>query len=104
MMSRLVLTAVDGTWSCTVPSGTKRVLGRASGQADVVLRDLSVARRHAVVFEQDHVWHIEDLGSHCGIYVNDVAAVGSRRLAQGDTVRIGAISLVVAIQDDAGPV
>jgi hypothetical protein len=91
----LVLSAQEQGWTFTIPPGGQAVLGRDQGHADVCLPDISVARRHAQVQARGGSWHIEDLRSHCGIFVNDVAIRGQQTIRPGDIVRVGRIRLTV---------
>src|ERR671916_771123 len=70
-----------------VLSGSRVVLGR-SREADIVLQDPNVSRRHAEVRRGDDGWHIVDLGSTNGIKVNG-RRVESQALRPGDQVTIG---------------
>ena len=89
-----------------VAPGAVAVVGRTPG-ADICLRDLTVARRHARFFDRDGDWFVEDLGSHCGIWVNGRVGRGACPLHDGDVVRIGSRALVVELvawrPRDAGP-
>jgi hypothetical protein len=86
-------------WTFTIPPGQPAVLGRQEGRVDVCLPDLSVARRHAQVQVREGSWHIEDLGSHCGVFVNDVAIHGQKIIRPGDVVRVGRVRLTVLAAD-----
>ena len=65
-------------------------LGRTD--ADVLLPDPQVSRRHAVVHLNDEGPAIEDLGSTNGTFVNDEQINGPRKLEVGDLVRLGAVA------------
>jgi serine protease Do len=69
----------------------KLVIGRY--QANIVLDDQRISRRHAVVRPIEGGMEIEDLGSANGTCVNGVAIHGARRLRQGDVVQVGRIAL-----------
>jgi hypothetical protein len=62
------------------------VLGR---QADLVVDDPQVSRRHAVVRPDGDRLEVEDLGSLNGTWVNEARVDGTVRLAPGDRVRLG---------------
>lgn len=47
------------------------VLGREGGGADIVVRDKSVSKRHAKVYERGGKWFLEDLQSANGTYVDE---------------------------------
>jgi hypothetical protein len=71
------------------------VLGR-DATADITLEDPGISRRHAeirVTYDGPHlVISIRDLGSTNGTYVNG-EKITSRRLAEGDRITVGRISL-----------
>jgi EmrB/QacA subfamily drug resistance transporter len=66
-------------------------LGRAG--ADIMLEDAEVSRRHALVRPADGTFEIADAGSTNGTFVNDEQITQPRRLAQGDVIRLGHISI-----------
>ncbi|MEA2366629.1 MAG: hypothetical protein QOE69_1947 [Thermoleophilaceae bacterium] len=74
-----------------VLSGSRVVLGR-SREADIVLQDPNVSRRHAEVRRDENGWHIVDLGSTNGIKVNG-RRVDNQALTAGDEVTIGVTDL-----------
>ncbi len=53
-------------------------------------RDLDVSSRHAVLFLKEGHWHLRDLGSTNGTYVNGARITGEHALAEGDVIRFGA--------------
>ena len=67
--------------------GAQLMLGRA-GDCDITLEDGLVSRRHARIWCDAGIWHVEDLGSRNGTRVNG-KAVGKAPLADGDFVHIG---------------
>ena len=75
------------------PVATELTLGREN--ADIVLDDGEVSRRHAVVRRVDGALEISDASSANGTFVNDARIDGTRRLADGDVVRLGKTSLKV---------
>jgi hypothetical protein len=74
-----------------VLSGSRVVLGR-SREADIVLQDPNVSRRHAELRRDDSGWQVVDLGSTNGIKVNG-RRVDHQRLRPGDQVTIGVTDL-----------
>jgi pSer/pThr/pTyr-binding forkhead associated (FHA) protein len=93
MASQLLLRATKLGLELAVPAGCSRVVGRRADRADIVIPDLTVASRHARFFEREGLWHVEDLGSHCGVYVNDTLARGEQPLKDGDIIRLGTVEL-----------
>lgn len=69
------------------------VLGREDGLSGR-LRCNGISRRHARVIPSADGWVVEDLNSTNGIFVNG-ERVASRRLADGDEIRLGPIRLRV---------
>ncbi len=92
----LVLRGVESDWSFQVAEGAEVVLGRTAG-ADLRLTDLTVARRHARIVGRDGHWSIEDLRSHCGVFVNGLQTRGVREVRAGDLLRIGRVELRVDV-------
>ena len=74
-----------------VLSGSRVVLGR-SREADIVLQDPNVSRRHAELRREDGGWQIVDLGSTNGIKVNG-RRVDHQPLSAGDQITIGVTDL-----------
>jgi hypothetical protein len=74
-----------------VLSGNRVVLGR-SREADIVLQDPNVSRRHAELRRGDGGWQIVDLGSTNGIKVNG-RRVDNQPLRPGDQITIGVTDL-----------
>jgi pSer/pThr/pTyr-binding forkhead associated (FHA) protein len=62
-------------------------------ESDVFLDDITVSRKHAEVRRQSDGWHIHDLGSMNGTYVNR-ERVEATKLASHDEVQIGKFKLV----------
>jgi hypothetical protein len=67
--------------------GPATTIGRLPG-CDVVLADPAASRRHARIVRRDGTWHIEDLGSTNGTFVND-EPVTERALEDGDRITVG---------------
>jgi hypothetical protein len=74
-----------------VLSGSRVVLGR-SREADIVLQDPNVSRRHAELRREDGGWQVVDLGSTNGIKVNG-RRVDNQPLRPGDQITIGVTDL-----------
>ena len=68
------------------------VIGRERSQADVVLRDPNVSRRHAQLTFDGRDWRITDLNSTNGTLVNDVD-VSECVLRDGDLITVGLVNL-----------
>jgi hypothetical protein len=74
-----------------VLSGSRVVVGR-SREADIVLQDPNVSRRHAELRREHDGWQIVDLGSTNGIKVNG-RRVNNQQLSAGDQITIGVTDL-----------
>ena len=74
--------------------GERTPIGRADDAA-VHLPDPRVSRRHAMVEQVGEAYHITDLESANGTFVNDRRITEPTPLRPGDTIRIGRSELVV---------
>jgi hypothetical protein len=72
-------------------SGSRVVVGR-SREADIVLADPNVSRRHVELRREDSGWQVVDLGSTNGIKVNG-QRVNQADLSPGDRITIGVTDL-----------
>ncbi len=70
----------------------KITLGRGL-KVDLTIHDRLASRLHCCIEFKDGGWHITDLNSRNGIFVNDERVVESP-LAVGDRIRIGTTTLV----------
>ena len=64
------------------------LLGRGE-QADIVLDDANVSRRHAEVRPSGGSWTVRDLGSTNGVKVNGRRIQGPQSLKPGDVIELG---------------
>ena len=78
------------TWRIACDS---TVIGRDEAQADLVLGDSNVSRRHAELTRNATGWRIADLGSTNGTRVNGMR-VSEQDLANGDTITMGLVTLM----------
>ena len=62
-------------------------MGRAD-DANIVLDDVTVSRKHAVITKDSSSWVIKDAGSLNGVYVNFIRIEDSK-LSAGDDIQIG---------------
>lgn len=63
-------------------------LGRAEDNS-LLLDDPFASAHHALVVWREGQWHVEDLGSHNGTYLNGERLSLGRVLASGDEIRVG---------------
>ena len=72
------------------------VLGR-SREADIVLEDPNVSRRHAELRREGERWAIADLGSTNGVKVNG-RRVDRALLEPGDAIVLGTLELAFEVE------
>ncbi|MDZ7617735.1 MAG: SpoIIE family protein phosphatase, partial [Patescibacteria group bacterium] len=65
----------------------KAILGRHP-ECDIVLESASVSRHHARILAIDSEFHVEDLNSRNGTFVNGQPVMGRQRLDEGDQLSI----------------
>jgi pSer/pThr/pTyr-binding forkhead associated (FHA) protein len=68
-------------------SGNNVSLGR-SDDANIVLDDVTVSRKHAIITKENNAWYINDENSLNGTYVNFIR-VDKSKLTAGDDIQIG---------------
>lgn len=71
--------------------GERLGIGRRP-DADVFLDDVTVSRDHALLVHRADGWHLDDLGSLNGTYVNR-ERIESRKLSDGDELQVGKYKL-----------
>jgi Nif-specific regulatory protein len=74
------------------------LVGRDSSN-HLCLHDRAVSRKHFSISETDAAFHLVDLDSHNGTFVNGIP-VRRKLLGHGDTIRIGHCELVFLIGED----
>ena len=65
--------------------------------AEVFLDDVTVSRDHALLIRRGDQWHLDDMGSLNGTYVNR-SRIESQRLEEGDEVQIGKYKLTFHVR------
>lgn len=78
-------------------------LGRTPNN-DIVLSDPSVSREHCRIRRTEEGYVIQDLKSQNGTFVNHKRISEATRLREGDTLRVGQVTLQVAASPAAPPV
>ena len=71
--------------------GDRLTIGRRP-DSDIFLDDVTVSRDHAVLVHRGHEYHLDDMGSLNGTYVNR-RRIDSHRLKDGDELQIGKYKL-----------
>lgn len=88
----LVVRAGGGREGESLPlQGVRVTIGRRP-ESDMFLDDVTVSRDHALVVARADGWHIDDLGSLNGTYVNR-GRIDSALLHDGDEVQVGKFKL-----------
>src|SRR5262245_47658337 len=90
----LLLLVGDSSSVLPLPRDGAVLVGRAP-EADVVLDDDAVSRRHARILSADGLVTVTDLDSYNGTEVNGERIRGARTLFFGDTIAIGQALLVL---------
>jgi len=67
---------------------TEIVIGREPG-VDILIDSPGVSRRHARLYLQDDQYHLEDLGSSNGTFLNGERLTKPAHLKHGDEIRLG---------------
>ena len=70
--------------------GQRFTIGRAP-ENDIVLKDMSVSRKHTEVSPRPDGLYIRDLGSSNGVSVNQTRLDNSYRLSNGDRIMVGKV-------------
>lgn len=83
------------------PIARETIIGRGD-QADLLLADDTVSRRHASVRQDGHTVVVADLGSANGTFVNDERVFDGTRVEDGDVIRLGAARVRIRV-DGAEP-
>jgi two-component system, cell cycle response regulator len=97
-----LLVHVQGTEMGRVrPLGGEQVLLGRSADADVVVSDDGVSRRHARLVLEGGVYVITDLNSANGTWVQGARVTAPRRLEDGDRIQIGPTLLLRYTVTDA---
>jgi hypothetical protein len=79
---------IDGPAGRIVPLDGELTVGRRE-PCDVTLRDDAVSARHARIVGRNGTWHLEDLGSTNGTYLNGRRVIKREALRPGDLVTTG---------------
>jgi hypothetical protein len=88
----LVVRAGGGREGESLPLEGERVTIGRRPESTLFLDDVTVSRDHALVVARGDGWHIDDLGSLNGTYVNR-GRIDSALLQDGDEVQVGKFKL-----------
>ncbi|MGO9518811.1 MAG: sigma 54-interacting transcriptional regulator [Candidatus Korobacteraceae bacterium] len=98
MDSRVVVISGPSKGTIVRVSNGKLCVGRDPA-SNLCLNDRAVSRKHFCISETDAGFHLVDLESHNGTFVNGIP-VRRKLLGHGDTVRVGQCELVFLITED----
>ncbi len=96
--SRVVVISGPSKGSIVRMSGGQLGVGRDPAN-HLCLADRAVSRKHFSISESDAGFHLVDLDSHNGTFVNGIP-VRRKLLTHGDTIRVGQCELVFLITED----
>jgi len=88
----LVIRTGGGRVGESFPLQGERVSVGRRPESDVFLDDVTVSRDHALLVNRADGWHLDDLGSLNGTYVNR-ERIESRKLTDGDELQVGKYKL-----------
>jgi hypothetical protein len=92
---RRAVVVVNGKRLLVPPQGA--LIGR-SREADIVIDDSNVSRRHAELSPGGTGWRIQDLGSTNGVRVNGRQVDGPHPLESGDRIELGTVSITFEVE------
>lgn len=96
MVARVKVKSADGqSRFFEIPENAVLTIGR-SDAADIVLDDMTVSRRHAVVGASENGCFIEDNSSTSGTWINGERIIGRRTVLPSDNIKIGGYELSVS--------
>ncbi|XOV88987.1 MAG: diguanylate cyclase [Pseudomonadota bacterium] len=75
------------------------IIGR-SDEVDLVISDVSISRRHAMIVNRLEGFHVSDLGSTNGTFVNRAPVVQPTPLKEGDKLTLGTVTFRFSFQDE----
>jgi signal transduction histidine kinase len=76
------------------PNKHPAILGRAADNIDFRIPDPAISRRHAEFVFQDEQWHLRDLNSANGTFINEIRIREMSALTHKDQVRCGSTVLL----------
>ena len=98
MDSRVVVVSGAAKGTVVRLTASQFSVGRDSSN-HLCLHDRAVSRKHFSISETDAAFHLVDLDSHNGTFVNGIP-VRRKLLGHGDTIRVGHCELVFLIGED----
>ena len=93
------LIVVEGATDAQISLKLPTIVGR-SGQAALKVRTSVVSREHCPLFEKNGSLFIEDLHSSNGTFVNEEKITEATKMATGDFLKVGPVTLEVFCEVD----
>lgn len=75
------------------PLNKARIIIGHSASCDIKFDDISMSNRHAEIWFEDGEWHINDLDSQTGTFLNNTRIDEVYLLDDGDLIRVGEMEL-----------
>jgi len=100
-MPRLLIKRSIGPAGDHLLTAERYIVGRGP-ESDIVLDGLGVSRRHAVLRREGETYVVEDLGSHNGVYINNIKTQ-RQELRDGDRIRVGSHILAYYVEGQSDP-
>lgn len=79
--------------------GGVTMIGR-SDEVDLVVSDVSISRRHAMIVQRLEGFYVSDLGSTNGTFINREPVKTATLLKEGDKVQVGLVTFKFSFQDE----
>ena len=95
VMLQLLIESEGKTLPAVLVPQTGATIGRGESN-DVVIPNLGVSRKHAQICPVGSAFHIKDLDSTNGVFVNGEKIAGSKALTHGDRIQIGKFTITVS--------
>ena len=74
------------------------IIGR-NDDADLIISDISISRRHAMIVDRAGSYLLSDLGSTNGSFLNKDPVASATEMKEGDKVRLGDVVFKFSFQD-----
>jgi hypothetical protein len=94
----VALVSMDRKYRFELSPSQPQIIGRSRG-CDLLVDELTVARKHAKLAFDASGWSVEDLNSPSGMFVNDEFVRQKQRIVPGDRLTIGEVVLLFSASD-----
>lgn len=97
--------ALIDQWGRAHPLQVRTLIGRSIDSTGMLILEASVSRHHAHLSREADGWHLRDLGSSNGTFLNEAQVTEGVHVAHGDRIAIGGVGFyLVCGLGDAPPV